>query len=347
MWKWSPTQREPARESVTQHSSWWTCELSRELPLSAFCLVPPKYSAGGSATLRESILKEILHKGSVALSGIKENQPENRGREILSEANSISGKVPLTPPVTIWLLSSCFSCARLNSRLTSPSLLSCVSAGCGSSQASTSCLWNLATWSRGRSNRKWCQEAAPWRCCAKGRPTPQQKGRSEGQTRFQALFLEFFLFFMNLEYIKIWKHQLWSQQILTLQNWVEVAVRAANIILGWPALVENNWSKKGYKCAQFPFIPVVWDTRGFCRQASNILEWYCLLHFLLLRYIRAVHSPTWEPAPTAQVLVPCQQQHAGERSEVGTRKMNCFISLLRWTIVQRKDTSWGQKVSAV
>lgn len=37
---------------------------------------------------------------------------------------------------------------------------------------------------------------------------------------------------MNLEYIKIWKHQLWSQQILTLQNWVEVAVRAANIILG-------------------------------------------------------------------------------------------------------------------
>lgn len=195
MWKWSPTQREPACESVTQHSSCWTCELSRELPLSAFCLVPPKYSAGGSATLRESILKEILHKGSVALSGIKENQPENRGREILSEANSISGKVPLTPPVTIWLLSSCFSCARLNSRLTSPSLLSCVSAGCGSSQASTSCLWNLATWSRGRSNRKWCQEAAPWRCCAKGRPTPQQKGRSEGQTRFQALFLDFFFIF--------------------------------------------------------------------------------------------------------------------------------------------------------
>lgn len=121
IWKWSPTQREPARESVRQHFSWWKCELSRELPLSAFCLVPPKYSAGGSATLRESIWKEILHKGSVALSGIKENQPENRGREILSEANSISGKVPLTPPVTIWLLSSCFSCARLNSRLTSPS----------------------------------------------------------------------------------------------------------------------------------------------------------------------------------------------------------------------------------
>lgn len=57
----------------------------------------------------------------MALSGIKENQLENRGREILSEANSILGNVPLTLTVTIWLLSSCFSRARLNSRLTSPS----------------------------------------------------------------------------------------------------------------------------------------------------------------------------------------------------------------------------------
>lgn len=71
--------------------------------------------------LCESILKDILHKESVALSGIKENQAENRGREILSEANSISGKVPLTPTVTIWHLPSCFSRAHLNSGLTSPS----------------------------------------------------------------------------------------------------------------------------------------------------------------------------------------------------------------------------------
>lgn len=37
--------------------------------------------------LRESILKDILYKESMALSGIKENQRGNRGREIQSEAN--------------------------------------------------------------------------------------------------------------------------------------------------------------------------------------------------------------------------------------------------------------------
>lgn len=70
--------------------------------------------------LRESILKDILYKESMALSGIKENRRENRGREIPSEANSILSKFP---PLTVTMTTPlsflfCFWCAYVNFGLT-------------------------------------------------------------------------------------------------------------------------------------------------------------------------------------------------------------------------------------
>lgn len=95
--------------------------------------------------LRESILKDILHKKSVALSGIKENQPENQGRKILSEANSISDRVPSNfhcdNLASFLLFFTCSSELQINLPLcVSPSLFTSVSAGCGSNRASTSWL---------------------------------------------------------------------------------------------------------------------------------------------------------------------------------------------------------------
>lgn len=91
--------------------------------------------------LRESILKDILYKESMALSGIKENRRENRGREIPSEANSILSKFP--PPnchhdnsaFFPLLFLMCLCELWINRSLF---LSSSLSAGCGSSQASTS-----------------------------------------------------------------------------------------------------------------------------------------------------------------------------------------------------------------
>lgn len=55
---------------------------------------------------------------------------------------------------------------------------------------------------------------------------------------------------------------------------------------GWEQL-----KQKTYKCADFSFNPVVWCTRRFCQWASNILKWYCWLHFLLLQMHERAVSP--------------------------------------------------------
>lgn len=128
--------------------------------------------------------------------GIKENQLEIR--TVKSQAEKIPfSAYPLQLSTDFFFFFSLFSLRLpgLIVRLTPLYFSSCVSsflsAGCGSSQASTSCLWNPATSLRGRSNRKWHREAVRWRWCVRGRPPPQQKGTTEAQI---SSFFFFFLF---------------------------------------------------------------------------------------------------------------------------------------------------------
>lgn len=129
--------------------------------------------------------------------GIKENQLEIR--TVKSQAEKIPfSAYPLQLSTDFFFFFSLFSLRLpgLIVRLTPLYFSSCVSsflsAGCGSSQASTSCLWNPATSLRGRSNRKWHREAVRWRWCVRGRPPPQQKGTTEAQISSFFFFSFFF-----------------------------------------------------------------------------------------------------------------------------------------------------------
>lgn len=116
----------PSESSSTQHLLTKMLTFIRASPVTPLSS-PSKHTVGGSTTLRESILKDIFIQRVWHISGIKENQRGNRGREIPSEPNSILSKFPRTvshcdnsAPAFLF----CLWCACVNFRLTSLSLLS-------------------------------------------------------------------------------------------------------------------------------------------------------------------------------------------------------------------------------